>query len=221
MSKKVGGRSGKSLPQWKREAEQRRRDLNSAWAKRHPAMARQQRDLRKQQASIRENWKHKNEGTPETHAAHKRAAHHGRALVKMEERGEITSDQHAWAVEISMVAEGIEADVGVRAGSYEMRVDNQSSSRDRVQEGIVRVRRHIAYTRWREQLPSPKRLVLDMIVGDPMSYNAAARLHHVGWRKARRLLVDALDRWPECMDHARRTIDAAELAAMQAGIYGG
>ena len=105
----------------------------------------------------------------------------------MEERGEITADQRAWATEIAMVVEGIEAGVDVRAASYEMRVDNDRGGRDQVLEGIVRVRRHVAYTEWRAGLPDPKRLVLDMIAGEGMSYNAAARRYRVGWRKAKRL----------------------------------
>lgn len=167
----------------------------------------------------RENWSHK-QGHAETHAKFEQVSHHCYALVRMEERGEISADQRSWATEIAMVAEGIEADVEVRAVSYEPRIDNSASSRDRVIEGIIRVRRQVAYTHWRARLPDPKRMILDMIVGDQMSYNAAARIYHVGWRKTKRLLIEAIDRWPDSVDFAQRKVSAEDVAVTREELYG-
>ena len=163
-----------------------------------------------QAVALREAWSHK-QGTPETHAHFHRTLHHRHALTRMEERGEITSDQKAWGEAIGMVAEEIESDVAARISRYRMPVDQERSGIDPAFEALQRVRLHIAYTIWREQLQQPKRLVLDMLVGEQMGYHAAARLHRVGWRRARRLLIEALDRWPDCLAYARRQVEAQDL----------
>jgi hypothetical protein len=53
---------------------------------------------------------------------------------------------------------------------------------------------HLAYGFWRDGLPAPKRMVLDMIVGDPIGYTVASRRYSVGNRKAKGRLIDALNR---------------------------
>lgn len=163
-----------------------------------------------QAVALREAWSHK-QGTPETHEHFHRTMHHRHALTRMEERGEITSDQKAWGDAIGLIAEEIESDVMARISRYRMPVDQERSGVDAALEALQRVRLHIAYTIWREQLQQPKRLVLDMLVGEQMGYHAAARLHRVGWRRARRLLIEALDRWPDCLAYARRQVGSQDL----------
>ena len=46
----------------------------------------------------------------------------------------------------------------------------------------------------------------------------AARRFGMRTARAKVLLINALDRWTGEMDHARRTVDAADLAAAQAGL---
>jgi hypothetical protein len=69
----------------------------------------------------------------------------------------------------------------------------------------------MAYTHWRQMLTAPKRLVLDMLLGDPIGYTVAARRHRVHWKRARRELIAAIDRWPNCADWAYRTVTDEDL----------
>jgi hypothetical protein len=116
------------------------------------------------------------------------------------------------------VAEAIERDVEVQVVSYEPRIDCSASGRNSLAEGIMRVRREVAYTYWRGWLPHPKRAVLDMIVGDAKPYSTVAREFRMGRQRAKTLMIDALDRWPSAMDRAEDEVDEASLAAMQAGL---
>lgn len=170
-------------------------------------------------AEVLDRWSHKNDGTPETHehASHTRQG----ALARLFQAGHIDVHELAWANEIAMVAESIERDVDVRCSSLEMRVDYSGSGRDALVENIMRVRREVAYTWWRERIPSPKRAVLDMIVGDAASYSTTALRYGMGKTKARKLLISAIQLWPRAMDHAESEVDDATLAAAHAGILGG
>ncbi|MFX8813237.1 hypothetical protein ABTM61_20120, partial [Acinetobacter baumannii] len=81
-------------------------------------------------------------------------------------------------------AEAIERAVSVKCASMEARVDHAGSARDILVERLAAVRREQTYSRWRQTLPSPKRLVLDMVL-TPRSLVATARVHNVPWRRAR------------------------------------
>lgn len=163
---------------------------------------------------LKERWAHHANGTPETWQA---AGSHTDSLDQLERNGTIDKEQREWAAEIGNVHRSIEADVGVKVASLEARVD-QSRRSTGVIEGVRRVRMHLAYGLWRDSLPMPKALVLDMIVGDTVGYTVAARRYRVHQRKAKRLLIAALNDWPRCVDHAYRTwsdedIEAARNAA--------
>jgi len=125
------------------------------------------------------------------------------ALAIMHERGAITPAQFFAAAQIAMTAEAIERAVSVKGASLEARVDQSGSARDHSIERLGMVRREQTYTRWRLTLPTPKRLVIDMVLS-PHSLVATARVYRVPWRKARIMLVDALDRW---IDIERRVAD--------------
>jgi hypothetical protein len=221
MTRKTG-RTGKPKVSPFEAARLERVDANRAkWAKRHPARAREQRQFRKEQATRQTSWEKqpsKRQMTPETYAGAERQKHNQGALARLHESGGINDDQLAWSAEIAAVAERIEADVAVRTASLEAAVDRTPGYDSSIWEGLKAVRAQLAYTRWRDMLPTPKRIVLDMIVGEPVGYSVAAARHHVHKRKARRMLIAALDRWPGCCEWARREIDGAELAAMQAGL---
>lgn len=164
-------------------------------------------------------WDHKKEGTAQTHE--NAACTRQGALARLFMAGQLSADQLAWAAEIGAVAESIEADVSIRCPSYEMRVDFSGSGRDSVYESFMRIRREVAYGWWRERIPHPKRAVLDMITGEPISFSAAALRYRMGKARARRLLLDAIDLWPDAMRHAERIVDDGTLAAAHAGILGG
>lgn len=132
------------------------------------------------------------------------------ALAIMHERGAITPAQFFAAAQIAMTAELIERAVCVKCASLEARVDQSGSARDHSIERLGIVRREQTYTRWRLTLPSPKRLVIDMVVSErPLV--ATARVYRVPWRKARMLLVDALDRWIEIERRVARDLDQDDL----------
>lgn len=161
-------------------------------------------------------WSHKNDGTAQTHE-HAARMTQG-PLARMYMAGDLSADQLAWAVEIGETAELIERDVAVRVVSYEPRIDCQASGRDVLVEGIMRIRREWAYSRWRAELPSPPRAVLDMLVGEPVAFSTIAQRYRIHKRKARRMLIDAIDRWPTWMEQAEDEIDAASVAAAHGGL---
>jgi len=152
-------------------------------------------------------------GTPETLAA--ADSTHSGGLEQLERNGTITKDQREWAAQIANVYRSIEADVGVKVASLEARVD-QSRRSPAIAERIHRVRMHRAYAIWRDLIPAPKALVLDMIVGDAIGYSVAARRYRVHKRKAKRLLVESIDRWPLCVARAFSAVDQAVVDAMNA-----
>jgi hypothetical protein len=166
-----------------------------------------------EQVQLRERWSHK-QGTPETLEASSRT--HQGALAQLHANGTIDNEQLEWAAQIANVHRSIEADVAIAVASLEARVDHGRSGANMVGEGVHRVRMHAAYTDWRARLPMPKRLVLDMIVGEPIGYSVAARRYGVRHSRARKLLLAAIDRWPECVARAFRSISAEELRALEA-----
>ncbi len=180
------------------------------------AIGRAEAKMAEQRIAAQDRWSHKNEGTPQTHE-HASRVNQG-ALARMFMSGAITADQLAWAVEIGEAAESIERDVAVRIVSYEPRIDRAGSARDVLVEGIKRVRREVAYSWWRTRIPSPQRAVLDMLVGEPKAFSSVARQYRIHKRKARRILIDAIDMWPEAQDYAAGEVDAASLAAAHAGL---
>ncbi|HEX2594791.1 MAG TPA: hypothetical protein VHL34_25025 [Rhizomicrobium sp.] len=147
-------------------------------------------------------------GTPQT-LAFASSTHTG-SLEQLERNGTITKDQREWAAEIANVYRSIEAEVGIKVASLEARVDNDRAAGNRVAEGVKRVRLHAAYSEWRDALPPPKQMVLDMIVGDAIGYSVAAKRYRVGKLRAKRALIEALDRWPRYVQAAFRDISEDE-----------
>lgn len=171
-----------------------------------------------EQVQLRERWSHKAEGTPQTHE-HFARRQEG-ALRRLYMSGAINAEQLASAVEISDVVERIHADVNVRAANLEPGVDRSRYGDDTFYEKLGHVRREVAYTRWRGRVNGPIAAVLDMIVGDAEGFTVVAKRYRMHNRKAKRILIDALDLWPQIVGGACKEIDAASLAAAQAGILG-
>lgn len=151
---------------------------------------------------VAERWSHKAKATPQTLEA-ANCTHQG-ALAQLHANGTIDAEQLEWAAEISNVHRSIESDVAISVASLEARVDGGGRGRSRVVESIKRVRLHLAYGLWRDDLPAPKGMVLDMIVGDTIGYTVAAKRYRVHNRKAKRLLIQSIDRWPMCVDQVYR-----------------
>jgi hypothetical protein len=147
-------------------------------------------------------------GTPETEV---NAALHSDCLQQMLTNGAIDREQKEYADEIANVYRSIEAGVAVSVASLEARVDQSRTSSHLVAESITRVRLHLAYDRWRSRLPSPRQMVLDMIVGDAIGYTVAAKRYGKHHRTAKRALIAALDAWPEAKDFIAQTVSADDI----------
>lgn len=185
----------------------------AAWARRHPDAAAAERALRKNRADYLERWKHKNEGTPETHEQASRR--NQGALARLYQSGAIDAEQLGAAVEIATVAEKIGSDVSVRTASLETRVDTTRLGDGGFYERLGQVRREAAYTRWRHALPQPAP-VLDMLIGDPVGFTAVAARYRMHNRRAKQLLINALDLWPHILGAVCKEIDDKALMAMHA-----
>lgn len=137
------------------------------------------------------------------------------SLVRMHQTGRLDNEQYAAAISIARVAERIERSVSVRCASLEARVDCSSGSRDVLFERLSQVRDEAAYTRWRRQIPLPRRMILDMILVDrPMS--TTARMHGVQWEHAREMLIDALDLWCQLRARVAKEIDRDDISRAHA-----
>lgn len=197
----------------RRSEAQRRADARAeagkdAWARRHPAAAAAERALRKERAELVARWKHKNDGTPETHE--KASRRKQGALARLYESGAIELEQLIAAQEIAEAAERIAAGVMVKTASLETRVDATRRGDGAFFETLTRVRHEVAYTRWRAALPAPAP-VLDMIVGEPIGFSIVAMRYGMHHRRAKRLLIEALDLWPRILHDAVRAIDQERL----------
>ena len=179
------------------------------WARRHPAAARAERALRKGRIERDKAWDHKREGTSATHAE----ATQPRlgALARLHGQGAIDDDQLAWAHEIALVAERIGADVAVKTASLETRIDASRHGDGGFHERLGQVRREVAYGDWRASLGNNSGPVLEMIVGDAFGYSVIAKRYHMHNRRAKAMLIDALDRWPAFYIDACKSIDKAAL----------
>lgn len=169
-------------------------------------------------AELAERFGHK-PGTPETYAALEAIPTNRRQspITRMYEAGAINDEQLRAAEEIATVAEMIERTVSVRGASLEARVDNAGAGRDVLIESLARVRLEVAYSSWRDRLPTPKRMVLDMVITNrPLV--ATARVYGVPWRKARAALIHALDRWTDIKEHVWNRIDEEDVRSIYARI---
>lgn len=133
------------------------------------------------------------------------------ALALMHERGAISPAQYEAAGQIARVAESIERAVSLRGARLEPRVDCGGSARDMLTERLSQVRLEMTYNRWRDRLPMPRRMVIDMVIAD-RDLVATARVHNVPWRAARSRLIAGLDLWLELRDAVWREIDGDDTA---------
>jgi hypothetical protein len=194
---------------------EQRKSIDAKFRERHPSVAAEQRALRKAQAQLHDDWRHKRAATPETlEKAHRLQQS---TLSRMFMAGNIDADQLAWADEIRRVYERITGDARIGTASYETRVDQSARIGGAFFEKLGVVRAEVAYTAWRASLPKPE-AVFAMIVED-LSCRAAEQRCRLRNGSARKLLVDALDSWPRYQRDACRAVDEATLLAAQAAIF--
>ena len=91
------------------------------------------------------------------------------------------------------------------SASWETRVDAGFRAELAGDEPRRRVAMAAAYTRWRAAV-DPVAMLLDIIVDD-WPYTLAAARHRVGERRAKALLMAALDAWWHHRRHANGLID--------------
>lgn len=136
------------------------------------------------------------------------------SLALMHERGQLSDVQLEAALQIAEVAERIERAVSTRAHNMEPRVDHAGSGRDPGFEGLTRVRMEKTYSAWRDRLPTPKRLIIDMVLAD-RGFTQIAQRHRVAPDRAKRLLRLALDRWVDIRGMVYRTVDEDDVARVE------
>lgn len=141
-------------------------------------------------------------------------------LLDLRNRGVITDEQYAAACEIATVVERMEATVGIRSASLEARVDNSGAARDMLIETLGQVRREVAYSLWRQWLPYPKRMVIDMVVLQ-RPIKATARRYKMGLPKAKARLIRALENWEVAKDRVRKMVEEQDVLAAHQRVGGG
>ena len=181
------------------------------------AALRRREDSERRREDTVQRWRHKSDGTPETHEKINAVPEHRRQspLLRMERLGKISADERAAAEEIAGIIERIGRSGALRSISLETRIDYAGSARDQLVESLARVRLEVAYRAWRRAIPEPKAMVLDMITTN-QSFVQQARKHGLQWRTARRRLITALRLWPEMIAGARRDVDRQDVEALYA-----
>ncbi len=166
---------------------------------------REEADARRE--AMIERWRHKAEGTPETHEKIAAVPDRQRQspLHRMERLGKISAEERAAAEQIAGVIERIGRAAAIRSVSLETRVDHAGSGRDHLVESLARVRLEVAYRAWRDAIPEPKAMVLDMVTSN-RSFVEQAHKYGLQWRTARKRLMTALRLWPGMMAAARREV---------------
>lgn len=191
-------------------------DQVDRWRRKHRDVASNERALRKTRAEVEHRWDHKINATPATleHAANHRAG----PLARLFDSGAIDAEQLAAAVDIADAYERRCREVTVRTASLETRIDAGRRGDGAFYEALGAVQREVAYQRWSAAVRGPLAAVLTMIVGDALGYTIVARRWRMSNRRAKQLLLDALDLWWRELGSARRDVDAATLVAAHAGI---
>jgi hypothetical protein len=180
-------------------------------ARRYAAIMRSvESDMRRQ--AIVERWSHKNEGTAETHEHFNSIPSRRRdwPLARMARLGKITADELAAAHEIASIVEIFHRSGAVGCASMEARVDYAGSAKDALIETLGRIRMELAYRGWREAIPEPKSMILDMIMLN-VPYVVLAKQHRLHWRTARKRLMTALRLWPTFKILAKHEVAEADV----------
>jgi hypothetical protein len=145
-----------------------------------------------ERVALREEWRGI-EGTPETlEHAHQQNSRPG-ALMRLVSSGAIDAHQLAAAEQIQLAYQRTVADVSVRTANYE-RGTGGSHRKDPACEGIAAALLDRAYTRWRTGMGTHAAMLLSIIVDD-VAVTVAARQHRLSTRRARAILIQALDSW--------------------------
>lgn len=131
-------------------------------------------------------------GTPETLEHVAIATRREGSLARLARSGAIDAHQLAAAQDIATAYEFITADVAVRTAKLERGGGGGPNAADA--EPIARVILERSYTQWRNDVAPHADMLLAIIVED-IGLTIAARRWRLSTRRARSILVLALDRW--------------------------
>ena len=143
------------------------------------------------QVQLRERWS--GAGTPQTHYHADRAKRRAGCLARLFATGTVNAQQLQAATEIAETFEAIAAAVAIRSSFGFDRVDCGFRPENAGELG-GHVPRELIYNRWRGAAEGPIGAVLAMIVDDA-GLVEVARAWRMSDRRAREVLVDALDLW--------------------------
>ncbi|MCW2412021.1 MULTISPECIES: hypothetical protein [unclassified Sphingobium] len=208
------GTEQKTRSKLEKELDARAAAIKSAWAARHPERAAEERRLRKANIAARARWAHKRNGTPETHEHFSRKRQG--ALARLHMSGAIDAELLAAGAEIAAASALIMCDVAVRTASLETRIDNTPHG-EVFHEALGRVWMEVAYSQWRAD-PRVHGPLLLSVVHEDLGIAAAAARHHMAARRARALVVTALQIWIDMFRQTRRDIDEEAVARAHAAI---
>ncbi|MBB4152918.1 hypothetical protein GGQ80_000806 [Sphingomonas jinjuensis] len=145
-----------------------------------------------EQVQLREEWGG-GRGTAQTVYHADRARKRAGSLARLHASGTVTSEQLIAALDIAETYEAICNHVGIKSSFAFDRVDcsfRPELAGDVLSAGAIR---ELRYDEWRRSVERFA-LVVDIIVAD-VGLTIAARSHRVSDRRARVLLVDALELW--------------------------
>lgn len=146
------------------------------------------------QMRLRERWSHKAQGTPETHEHAAQVAKRPGALARLLASGAIDAHQLAAAEEIALAYERTVSEVTARTAAWKVRCSGGRRGELGAIEGVAAVKLDLAYSAWRRDAGVHAPMLLAMIVDD-VGVTVAARRYRMSTRRARAVLVAALDRW--------------------------
>lgn len=130
--------------------------------------------------------------------------------LRMVEAGQIAPEIFAAAQSIAYVHERITRAGGLRSGTLQARVDQCKSSGELILERLSDVHDEMAYSAWRNGLPMPRAMFLEMVLSDrPLS--TTAKNYRMGWRRARKLLILQLEKYLEIREKIGRSIKPEDL----------
>lgn len=132
------------------------------------------------------------------------------SLAAMRDKGTLSEQQLSSAQQIAAVVERLRRSVEARCASMEARVDCSRSADGQIIESLHDVRLERAYSEWRQSLPMPRAMIIEMVTRDHR-LSAIGRRYGHGWPKAARLLRDALDAWPDIFGCICRQIDRQDV----------
>lgn len=195
-----------------RKRARHRNKVRDDYCARHPDRADEERGFRRNQATLKERFGHRRAPTPETldKVSHVQQG----AMARLFQGGHISIDQLAWCQEIRSVSEALQREVGMAVISVETRVDNGSALFLREGQSLGRVRAEMAYSAWRRSLEKPAP-VLAMVLEDRMC-RPVAMAFRMRDETLRKMVIEALDSWPDFSRDARDRLSEEDLRDAEA-----